>query len=127
MEAFLEFVGRGLLATPFLVSAVAKSLKPSAARTEIAELIAPIGLRVAPAHILPLVLAVQFAGGGLLLVRSTSALGAALLLAFLVPVTLIAHAFWSAPPANQTAKKDHFLANAAIAGGLLLVLKGVGP
>ncbi len=46
------------------------------------------------------------------------------LIAFLIPATLIAHAFWSAPAPLHQMQLINFLKNVAIVGGLLLVACG---
>jgi putative oxidoreductase len=62
-------------------------------------------------------------GGGLMLVTGTKAqLGAAALALFLIPVTMIFHAFWSADAASLQNQLNHFLKNVAIFGSLLLVV-----
>jgi len=43
------------------------------------------------------------------------------LVAFLVPATIIAHGFWSAPPDAYGAQLVNFLKNLAMIGGLLVV------
>ena len=43
------------------------------------------------------------------------------LVAFLVPATIIAHGFWSAPPDAHGAQLVNFLKNLAMVGGLLAV------
>jgi len=54
--------------------------------------------------------------------------GATLLLAFLIPATLIFHNFWAYTDAEQQAQLTNFLKNVAIGGGLLTVLAhGAGP
>jgi putative oxidoreductase len=56
-------------------------------------------------------------------------LGAALLVLFLVPVTLTMHAFWSIPdPQMAQIERINFMKNLALLGGaLLLVHFGGGP
>jgi putative oxidoreductase len=61
-------------------------------------------------------------GGGLLLILGKQTRWAALALAaFVVPVTLVFHAFWSADAASFQDQLTHFLKNVAIFGGLLLL------
>ena len=62
-------------------------------------------------------------GGGLLLIIGRQTRWAALALAlFIVPVTLVFHAFWNADAASFQDQLTHFLKNLAIFGGLLLLL-----
>ena len=61
-------------------------------------------------------------GGGLLLIIGKQTRWAALVLAaFVVPVTLVFHAFWNADAASFQDQLTHFLKNLAIFGGLLLL------
>jgi len=53
--------------------------------------------------------------------------GAAALLVFLVPVTLVFHNFWAVPAQEQQMEMVNFMKNLSIAGGLLIVLgRGAG-
>ncbi len=52
--------------------------------------------------------------------------GAIALLAFLAPVTVVFHAFWSAPAAELQLQTMEFLKNLGIGGGLLALL-AAGP
>lgn len=62
--------------------------------------------------------------GGLLLVSGWQARRAAIVLAvFLVPVTVVFHAFWSADPAQFNEQLTAFLKNLAILGGMLLLIE----
>lgn len=45
---------------------------------------------------------------------------------FLIPVTLLFHAFWSADAASFQNQLTQFLKNAAIFGGMLLVIEREG-
>jgi putative oxidoreductase len=61
-------------------------------------------------------------GGGLALVTGFQARWASLGLAlFLVPVTLIFHAFWGAGAAEFQNQMNHFLKNVAILGAMLVI------
>lgn len=124
MESVSDDIARTLLAATFLVSAADKSLRPGAALAEIRTLAGHTRLRLPDAPILAGVLVAQWSGGVLLLFDATATVGAVILLAFLTPVTFVAHQFWSAPKEKRKEKLDHFLANAAIAGGLVLVALG---
>lgn len=120
----MELVARTCLASPFLVSAIDKTLRPQAARAEIRGLAIPGGFRPPITAIHLSVLALQCAGGLLLLHPLSAPLGALVLILFLLPATLIAHPFWNVPAQARPAKRDHFFANIAIAGGLVLVASG---
>lgn len=68
----------------------------------------------------------ELAGGLSVMVGCWTRLGAALLLIFLVPATLIFHAFWTLPEAEQQVQMIMFMKNLSIFGGLLIVLAS-GP
>lgn len=120
----MEFGARMLLASPFLVSAVDKTLRPDAARAEIRHLAGPAGAQPPVSAAYLLVLVFQWSGSLLLLYPLTAPFGAIILIIFLLPVTLLAHPFWTFPAAERAMKRDHFFANVAIAGGLILVATG---
>jgi putative oxidoreductase len=66
-------------------------------------------------------------GGGLcLLLGFRTRLGAAALILFLIPTTLIFHSFWMLPEAEQQLQMIMFMKNLAIIGGLFMVF-GCGP
>jgi putative oxidoreductase len=66
-------------------------------------------------------------GGGLLLAVGWKARWAALAIAaFLVPVTVIFHAFWGIPADQVMNQSNHFFKNVAIIGGMLMVF-AFGP
>lgn len=121
MDGLPDTLARALIASPFLVSALDKTLRPQAAKAEISALAGRAGLAVPAGPALAAVLAVQWIGGVCLLVPDWAPYGAALLIAFLVPVTLAAHAFWTFPAEERAMKRDHFFGNVGILGGLLLV------
>lgn len=61
-------------------------------------------------------------GGGLMVLTGFRArLGAAALIVFLIPATLIFHAFWAVPEEEQQQQMIHFMKNLSILGGLLMV------
>jgi putative oxidoreductase len=66
--------------------------------------------------------ALQIAGGLLLFLGFRVRLGAALLLAYLLPVTVIYHPFWFLTAQDQSFALILFLKNLAIIGGLIVVL-----
>lgn len=109
-------VGRALLGVLFFVSAITKAM----AFSYVSGWIASAGLPV-PDLVLVATIAIELIGG-LMLITGFKARWAALGLAiFLVPVTLVFHAFWSADAATFNDQLTAFLKNAAIFGGMLLV------
>ncbi len=121
MDAAIDTGIRALIASPFMVSAMDKTLRPAAAEAEISSLADRLGFVVPVKPVLVLVLAAQWIGGAALLVPAIAASGAWLLVAFLVPVTFVAHPFWTFPAEERALKRDHFFGNVAILGGLLFV------
>lgn len=109
-------VGRALIGVLFAVSGINKIL----GFAYVSGWMASSGLPMAD-----LLLAVTIlleVGGGLLLITGVQAgLAAAALALFLVPVTAIFHAFWSADAAGFQGQLTHFLKNVAVFGGLLMV------
>jgi len=71
--------------------------------------------------LLPAAIAVEL-GGGLLLVLGLKARWAALaIFLFLIPTTLVFHAFWGIDPKEAATQQINFLKNLAIMGGMLMV------
>jgi len=70
-----------------------------------------------------MILSVVFAGiGGLLVLLGVQIrLGAVLLILFLLPLTIVMHAFWMYEGANQEMQMLMFLKNISIIGGLLVL------
>ena len=79
-----------------------------------------------PALFLAGAVVLKLAGGILLILGYRARLGALMLLVFLVPTTLIFHAFWSAPQAQYASQLINFQKNLGIMGGLLMVI-ALGP
>jgi putative oxidoreductase len=70
--------------------------------------------------------ALELAGAISLLTGWRARAGAVALIAFLVPVTLVFHAFWAAHGPEAQLQTAQFLKNVAIGGGLLAIL-AAGP
>lgn len=110
--------GRAFLGVLFFISGVNKIF----AFSGVAGWMASAGLPFAS-----LLLAVTIlieVGGGLMLITGWQARWSALVIAlFLIPTTLIFHAFWSADAAQYQAQLTSFLKNLAILGGMLVVFE----
>lgn len=66
-------------------------------------------------------------GGGLMLLAGWKARWAAAAIAlFIVPATLVFHAFWTGDPAQAQNQFIHFMKNVSIIGGMLMVV-AMGP
>jgi putative oxidoreductase len=81
------------------------------------------------AFLVPASGALAFLGGLSVLFGFRARLGAALLAAFLVPVTLSMHAFWAVPDPNMAQLQfAMFMKNVGLLGGTLLIAHfGAGP
>ena len=77
-----------------------------------------------------LVMAILFelVGGLAVLIGFRARLGAAALIVFLIPTTLIFHSFWTDPDDQSRMQMIHFMKNLAILGALLMIAAhGPGP
>ncbi|HYD39523.1 MAG TPA: DoxX family membrane protein [Anaeromyxobacter sp.] len=79
-----------------------------------------------PEVLLAVAIGLELAGGLSLLLGWKTRLGAVALLAFLVPVTLVFHAFWAMPAGQAQQEMIQFLKNLSIAGGVVAIL-AAGP
>jgi putative oxidoreductase len=76
--------------------------------------------------LLPLAILAELGGGLAIAFGWKTRWAAAALCVFIVPATLVFHAFWAAPAAEAQMQMIHFMKNLAIMGGML-VLAGFGP
>lgn len=112
--------GRVFLALIFVVSALNKLMNWDQPAAAIADKgLTPASLFLAGA------IALELVGGILLLTGLYTRIGVLLLMAFLIPTTLIMHDFWALEGAERQLQATNFLKNLSIFGGLLIVL-GVG-
>lgn len=113
----LLWLARLALASPFLVSGIAKALDFAGATAEVRALTA-----VEPAAPLAaLVIAVQLGGAALLLVRGRAVwLGAGLLAAFTLAASLVAHDFWAVPEGARVRVATTFFEHCGLVAGLVL-------
>jgi putative oxidoreductase len=126
LKHFGPLVARILLALIFLLSGFHKLM----AFEHTAAYMAAHGLPAA--HVLLVAtIAIEFAGSLMILLGWQARLGAAALFLFLIPTTLVFHAFWAVNPADTVAvqnQMNHFMKNLAIMGGMLyVVVYGSGP
>jgi putative oxidoreductase len=82
-----------------------------------------------PGLLVPLSGLLSLAGGLSVLLGYRAKLGAWLLVLFLVPVTLVMHAFWAIPdPAMSSMQQVNFMKNLSMLGAALLIAYfGAGP
>jgi len=109
-------MGRVLLGALFFISAINKILGFSF----VSGWMASAGLPMSDL-LLVLTIAIEMIGGLMLITGWHARYAAVGLAIFLVPVTLVFHAFWSADAATFNDQLTAFLKNAAIFGGMLLV------
>lgn len=114
--------GRTLLALIFLLSGTMKIMN----WTPTAEHMAAEGMMAVP-FFLFLAIVVELGGGLAILAGFQCRFGALLLAAFLIPVTLTFHDFWTYEGQAMQNQMQHFLKNVTIIGGLLtLAAAGAG-
>ncbi len=88
--------------------------------------VAYAGSKGVPEVLLAGATALEIFGAASLIAGWKTRWGAAALIAFLVPVTLVFHNFWAYQGAEVQLQSIQFLKNVSIGGGLLAVL-GAGP
>jgi putative oxidoreductase len=111
-------IGRAFIGALFLISGVFKIMGFAG----MAGYMASAGLPMVNV-LLVITIAIEI-GCGLSLVTGWKALYGGIVLAlFLIPTTLIFHAFWSADAAHFSDQITNFLKNLAILGGLLMVIE----
>jgi len=110
-----ELAARLALASPFLLSGIAKLLDFQGAANEMAG----VGLR--PAGLLAAAVIVTQLGGSLLILsRRYCWLGAGILAVFTVLATLLAHPFWAFEGRDRAAHMTTFFEHVALVGGLAM-------
>jgi putative oxidoreductase len=119
---YLVPLGRLLFAAIFLLAAPGH-FKPETIQYAASEGVPLAKLLVPASGIL------AFVGGAMILLGWHARVGAALLIAFLVPVTLTMHAFWSAAdPLMRQMQMAMFMKNVGLMGAALLIAYfGSGP
>jgi uncharacterized membrane protein YphA (DoxX/SURF4 family) len=123
MERLASLIARVCLSAVFLYSGFTKLFDVSAAYQEVVGLGLPL-----PWAALGVTLAVQIAGGLMLLVGWQARIGAFMLAAFTVVATLWAHGFWSLSGIERVRQLTTSLEHLAIVGGFILVMAyGPGP
>jgi putative oxidoreductase len=114
----IELVGRAMIAFLFLFQGFNAILKFDAHSDRLRQRNVPL-----PQLMLTIGLISMFVGGGMILFKDLAAAGAGLLIGFTVVATFLYHNFWSTSDPNRRGeKRNSFLSNAAVIGGLLLVL-----
>jgi putative oxidoreductase len=119
----MDAIGRALFSMVFIVPSL--GLLFSRPRIQMAR---SAGVPFAEVAV-PLSGLIALAGGLSVLVGYHARMGAVLLVAFLVPVTLFMHPFWAVrDPMGRQMQLATFMKNVALLGGALLILHfGAGP
>lgn len=114
-------LGRVFLGLIFVVSGIKKVLGFGA----MAGYMGAKGLPL-PEFLLALTIVLEVGGGAALIAGWHAQRAAIAIFLFLIPVTLVFHAFWNADAANYQNQFNHFMKNLAIMGGMLYIA-AVGP
>lgn len=123
METIGPLAARICLSAVFLYSGLTKLLDLPAAYQEVVGLGLPF-----PWAALAVTLAVQLAGGLMVLLGWHARLGAFILAAFTIVATLWAHGFWSLSGPERVRQLTVSLEHLAIVGGFILIMvRGPGP
>ena len=126
LQQFAPLVGRTLLALIFIFAGFHKITGFEGT----AGYMASHGLPM-PQVLLVATIVIELIGGLMLLIGWQAKLAAAAIFLFLIPATLVFHAFWTVNPADAMLlqnQMNHFMKNLAIMGGMLYVVAyGSGP
>jgi putative oxidoreductase len=122
-KAYISVVGRILLALMFILAGFGKLTNVSGTAGYIAS-----GGLPAPALLAVVVGLFEILGGIALVVGYRVRVAGFLLALFTVAASVIFHAYWSAPAAQQFVTQLLFMKNMSVAGGMLLISAlGAGP
>ena len=123
VRSYGPLAGRTLLALIFLISGYHKI----GGFSQVAAGMAAQGVPFAEAALV--VSIIVEIGGGLMLIAGWKARwAAAAIFLWLIPVTLMFHAFWAADAAQVQDQLNHFMKNLCIMGGMLYIMAfGAGP
>jgi uncharacterized membrane protein YphA (DoxX/SURF4 family) len=123
LQGLIGWIGRILLSLIFVASAAGKIVDfPGTMEQMRGE-----GMRLVP-FFLVMAIGFELIGGLSVMLGVKARWGALLLIAFLIPATVIFHDFWQYTGADAQKQMFHFMKNLSILGGLTLVLAhGAGP
>lgn len=123
LEKYGSLFGRVLIASLFLLAGFSKI--DSFAQT--AGYMGSLGLSMANL-LLALTIVLEIGGGLMILLGFYTRYAAIALFFWLIPVTLIFHAFWQADAAGLQNQMNHFMKNIVIMGAMVyLAVHGSGP
>jgi putative oxidoreductase len=118
LSQLLYPAGRAFLGALFFISGINKILGFS----YVAGWMSSSGVPAASV-LLAITIVIEVAGGLMLITGFRPRLAAIVIALFLIPVTVVFHAFWSADAANFQNQLTAFLKNLSILGGMLLVIE----
>jgi putative oxidoreductase len=118
LSQLLYPAGRAFLGALFFISGINKILGFS----YVAGWMSSSGVPAASV-LLAITIVIEVAGGLMLITGFRPRLAAIVIALFLIPVTIVFHAFWSADAANFQNQLTAFLKNLSILGGMLLVIE----
>ncbi len=117
LQGLVPLIGRILLTLIFFTSAIGKIGNWESTAGYMAAKGMPL-----PSFFLAGAILLLLGGSALVLSGYRARLGALLLLAFLVPATLIFHDFWAVADAERQAQMIQFMKNLGLMGGLSLII-----
>lgn len=118
LVALVEFIGRALVASLFLISGTRKAFNPARTKEQITEAGIPL-----PAVVYPITLMIDFVGGLSLLFGYRVSEAAVVLALFTLLIAVTMHRNWA-----DRAIQNQFLMDITITGGLLVICaNGAGP
>lgn len=117
LRTFLTFIARLCIATIFIFAGAGKLIFFDQTHAYMASK----GFTAIPLFLFGAAL-VELIGGLCLILGYKARFGAALLLLYLIPVSLIFHDFWNVTGEDRALQQMLFLKNLAIFGGLLYIL-----
>ena len=125
--SLIRRLGRELLAPMFVTGGLDALRHPEPKAAKAATVTAPLaeifGLPDDPVLFVQVNGAVQVVGGALLAMGRAPRLAALALAASLIPTTIAGHRFWTeTDPSARAAQRIQFMKNAAMLGGLLVVV-----
>jgi uncharacterized membrane protein YphA (DoxX/SURF4 family) len=120
-------VARSLIAGAFIVGGIDAFRAPEPRATyklePVARIAKSVGLPDDPVTLVKLNAGVMLGAGSLLAIGKAPRLASVAILSGLVPTTIIGHPFWTDKERSMHEKERmHFMKNAAMAGGLVMVL-----
>lgn len=118
LNTYVPPVARLLLAFIFLTAGINKLMDFNGTL----EYMAQNGMTNSTGVLLAGAIVFLLAGSVSLILGYHARIGAALLILFLIPTTLIFHAFWAVPQEQAQLQTIQFMKNLSLLGGLLLVL-----